>query len=89
MMFPAMMMSDNIAIASTENNPHSAISISESKLNLKEAATPSSATTTMLGQSSAMTTTTGNHLELPQQSNPNLLSPDVLNQRRGLYFKEV
>ncbi|XP_055702404.1 potassium channel subfamily T member 2 isoform X27 [Phlebotomus papatasi] len=71
------------AIASTENNPHSAISISESKLNLKEAATPSSATTTMLGQSSAMTTTTGNHLELPQQSNPNLLSPDVLNQRRG------
>ncbi|XP_059615861.1 potassium channel subfamily T member 2 isoform X7 [Phlebotomus argentipes] len=71
------------AVASSEHNPHSAISISESKLNLKEAATPSSATTTMLGQSSVMTTTTGNHLELPQQSNPNLLSPDVLNQRRG------
>ncbi|XP_055687696.1 potassium channel subfamily T member 2 isoform X28 [Lutzomyia longipalpis] len=71
------------AIASTDNNPHSAISISESKINLKEAATPSSATTTMLGQSSAVTTTTGNHLELPQHSNPNLLSPDVLNQRRG------
>ncbi|XP_046810141.1 potassium channel subfamily T member 2 [Lucilia cuprina] len=27
--------------------------------------------------------TTGNHLELPQTGNPNLLSPDILNQRRG------
>ncbi|XP_032599466.1 potassium channel subfamily T member 2 isoform X5 [Drosophila grimshawi] len=27
--------------------------------------------------------TTGNHLELPYANNPNLLSPDVLNQRRG------
>ncbi|XP_065369576.1 potassium channel subfamily T member 2 isoform X2 [Calliphora vicina] len=27
--------------------------------------------------------TTGNHLELPQSGNPNLLSPDILNQRRG------
>ncbi|KAM7342550.1 slowpoke 2 isoform 6-T6 [Cochliomyia hominivorax] len=29
------------------------------------------------------TLTTGNHLELPQTGNPNLLSPDILNQRRG------
>lgn len=27
---------------------------------------------------------TGNHLDVPQ-NNPNLLSPDVLNQRRGKY----
>lgn len=26
---------------------------------------------------------TGNHLDVPQSGNPNLLSPDVLNQRRG------
>lgn len=26
---------------------------------------------------------TGNHLDVPQQSNPNLLSPDTLPQRRG------
>lgn len=26
---------------------------------------------------------TGNHLDVPQQSNPNLLSPDTLQQRRG------
>lgn len=29
--------------------------------------------------------TTGNHLELPQSGNPNLLSPDILNQRRGIF----
>lgn len=30
---------------------------------------------------------TGNHLGLPRppESNPNLLSPEILNQRRGLY----
>lgn len=28
---------------------------------------------------------TANHLEIPS-SNPNLLSPDILNQRRGEYF---
>uniref|UniRef100_A0A1I8NFI1 RCK N-terminal domain-containing protein n=1 Tax=Musca domestica TaxID=7370 RepID=A0A1I8NFI1_MUSDO len=26
---------------------------------------------------------TGNHLDVPQAGNPNLLSPDILNQRRG------
>lgn len=26
-----------------------------------------------------------NHLEIPSSNNPNLLSPDVLNQRRGKY----
>lgn len=26
---------------------------------------------------------TSNHLDVPQAGNPNLLSPDVLNQRRG------
>lgn len=29
------------------------------------------------------TLTTSNHLDVPQAGNPNLLSPDVLNQRRG------
>ncbi|XP_068144522.1 potassium channel subfamily T member 2 isoform X2 [Drosophila tropicalis] len=31
----------------------------------------------------ATLTTTGNHLDVPFGNNPNLLSPDVLNQRRG------
>lgn len=28
----------------------------------------------------------GNHLDIPQNNNPNLLSPDVLSQRRGYYY---
>ncbi|XP_017837803.1 potassium channel subfamily T member 2 isoform X3 [Drosophila busckii] len=38
---------------------------------------------TSLSITPATLTTTGNHLDVPYANNPNLLSPDVLNQRRG------
>ncbi|XP_070851190.1 potassium channel subfamily T member 2 isoform X14 [Drosophila suzukii] len=38
---------------------------------------------TSLSITPAALTTTGNHLDVPFANNPNLLSPDVLNQRRG------
>ncbi|XP_021695817.1 potassium channel subfamily T member 2 isoform X17 [Aedes aegypti] len=59
-----------------------AITVSDSKTNLKEAATPATANTqsTQLGPPAI---TTANHLEIPSNNNPNLLSPDILNQRRG------
>ncbi|XP_041563698.1 potassium channel subfamily T member 2 isoform X10 [Drosophila elegans] len=38
---------------------------------------------TSLSITPATLTTTGNHLDVPFANNPNLLSPDVLNQRRG------
>ncbi|XP_043948273.1 potassium channel subfamily T member 2 isoform X3 [Drosophila biarmipes] len=38
---------------------------------------------TSLSVTPAALTTTGNHLDVPFANNPNLLSPDVLNQRRG------
>lgn len=77
---------------------HSTITISDSKQNFKDLCTPSSATTTLLGPGSMSLgggigggggcgitqQLTPNHLEIPSQGNPNLLSPDVLNQRRGL-----
>lgn len=64
---------------------HSTITISDSKQNFKDLCTPSSATTTLLGPNTAITQQqlTPNHLEIPAQGNPNLLSPDVLSQRRG------
>lgn len=68
---------------------HSTITISDSKQNFKDLCTPSSATTTLLGPGTAITQQqqqlTPNHLEIPAQGNPNLLSPDVMNQRRGLF----
>uniref|UniRef100_A0A7G3AUH9 Putative potassium channel subfamily protein t member 2 isoform x15 n=1 Tax=Lutzomyia longipalpis TaxID=7200 RepID=A0A7G3AUH9_LUTLO len=70
------------AIASTDNNPHSAISISESKNNLKEATTQKSETKKKQGQTATSKTKKGNQPELPQHSNPNLLSPDVPNKRK-------
>lgn len=76
---------------------HSTITISDSKQNFKDLCTPSSATTTLLGPGNNMGTGGGpvtqqltpNHLDVPLQGNPNLLSPDVLNQRRGLSLKLV
>lgn len=53
----------------------------DSKANLKESAgVPTTTTTSTLGPPSL---SVGNHLDIPQ-NNPNLLSPDVLSQRRGL-----
>lgn len=53
----------------------------DSKTNLKESAgVPTTTTASTLG---APSLSVGNHLDIPQ-NNPNLLSPDVLSQRRGL-----
>lgn len=73
---------------------HSTITISDSKQNFKDLCTPSSATTTLLGPGGGgggglTQQLTPNHLELPGQGNPNLLSPDVLNQRRGMSLFEL
>lgn len=48
------------------------------------ATTPATVNTTLLmGPSHALSV--GNHLEIPGgNNNPNLLSPDILNQRRGM-----
>jgi potassium channel subfamily T member 1 len=56
------------------------ISRSDSKTNIKESIAVSTGAT--LG--SSLGSSTANHLELPSNNNPNLLSPDILNQRRGL-----
>ncbi|XP_035911770.1 potassium channel subfamily T member 2 isoform X3 [Anopheles stephensi] len=70
----------------------SAITISDSKSNLKESAaapfagtTHTTTTTTTTTQSTLgpPTISSANHLEIPSGNNPNLLSPDILNQRRG------
>ncbi|XP_050073377.1 potassium channel subfamily T member 2 isoform X11 [Anopheles maculipalpis] len=69
-----------------------AITISDSKSNLKESAaapfagtTHTTTTTTTTTQSTLgpPTISSANHLEIPTGNNPNLLSPDILNQRRG------
>ncbi|CRL02893.1 CLUMA_CG015879, isoform B [Clunio marinus] len=55
--------------------------VTDSKTNLKEATGVATTTTTStLGPPSL---SLGNHLDIPQNNNPNLLSPDVLSQRRG------
>ncbi|XP_050093221.1 potassium channel subfamily T member 2 isoform X12 [Anopheles aquasalis] len=73
----------------------SAITISDSKPNLKETAasvmlaahtTTATATTTTTTTQSSLgppAISSANHLEIPSGNNPNLLSPDILNQRRG------
>ena len=54
--------------------------VSDSKTNLKEATGGIPTTTSStLGPPSL---NVGNHLDIPQ-NNPNLLSPDMLSQRRG------
>uniref|UniRef100_A0AAG5DBN1 RCK N-terminal domain-containing protein n=1 Tax=Anopheles atroparvus TaxID=41427 RepID=A0AAG5DBN1_ANOAO len=67
----------------------SAITLSDSKSNLKDVhahtgAALTNITTTMTTQSTLgpPTISSANHLEIPS-NNPNLLSPDILNQRRG------
>uniref|UniRef100_A0A1Y9H205 RCK N-terminal domain-containing protein n=1 Tax=Anopheles dirus TaxID=7168 RepID=A0A1Y9H205_9DIPT len=70
----------------------SAITISDSKPNLKECAAAPFAATTLATATTTTTTqstlgpptiSSANHLEIPSSNNPNLLSPDILNQRRG------
>ncbi|XP_052898699.1 potassium channel subfamily T member 2 isoform X2 [Anopheles moucheti] len=71
----------------------SAITISDSKSYLKESVVvpfagtthTTTATTTTITQSTLgpPTISSANHLEIPSGNNPNLLSPDILNQRRG------
>ncbi|XP_055529620.1 potassium channel subfamily T member 2 isoform X10 [Wyeomyia smithii] len=66
---------------SAPNSASNAITLSDSKSNLKEASTL--ATTTTASTLGPPAITTANHLEIPTNNNPNLLSPDILNQRRG------
>lgn len=65
--------------SSSVNNDQAAITISDSKQNLKDTPSPMTGTTTL----ATTLLSTGNHLDIPQNNNPNLLSPDVLNQRRN------
>uniref|UniRef100_A0A182QNB1 RCK N-terminal domain-containing protein n=1 Tax=Anopheles farauti TaxID=69004 RepID=A0A182QNB1_9DIPT len=67
-----------------------AITISDSKSNLKENAMAAFPATTLANTTTTTQSTLGpptisstNHLEIPSGNNPNLLSPDILNQRRG------
>ncbi|XP_049291490.1 potassium channel subfamily T member 2 isoform X2 [Anopheles funestus] len=78
----------NAAASATALN--SAINISDSKPNLKDSAAASLAGTTHTTTTTTTQSTLGpptissaNHLEIPSGNNPNLLSPDILNQRRG------
>jgi potassium channel subfamily T protein 1 len=64
----------------TEGGGANAFGGADSKVSTKEATgVPTTTTTSTLGPPSL---SVGNHLDIPQ-SNPNLLSPDVLSQRRG------
>lgn len=58
------------------------VTSSDSKQNLKEHVNTSPVTPA----TTVPPPVTGNHLELPTNCNPNLLSPDILNQRRGKYL---
>lgn len=62
------------------------IQTSDSKPNLREttqgAFTTTTTTSSNLGPSSTIGNP-GNHLEIPSSNNPNLLSVDIINQRRG------
>lgn len=68
-----------VATAFTEGNSPNTLIVSDSKTNLKEATGIPTTTSSTLGPPSL---NVGNHLDIPQ-NNPNLLSPDVLSQRRG------
>lgn len=84
--------SSGLGVGGHSGPAHSTITISDSKQNFKDLCTPSSATTTLLGPGGGGGLTqqlTPNHLELPGQGNPNLLSPDVLSQRRGMSLFEL
>ncbi|KAL7046919.1 hypothetical protein ACKWTF_002741 [Chironomus riparius] len=64
----------------TEGNSPNTLIVSDSKTNLKESTGGIPTTTSStLGPPSL---NVGNHLDIPQ-NNPNLLSPDMLSQRRG------
>ncbi|XP_031621144.1 potassium channel subfamily T member 2 isoform X2 [Contarinia nasturtii] len=83
----------------SEKMPQQSMTTSNSKLNLSEISTGTAAAQSAPNPSNPNTTTSGgagasssgsgphllsaaNHLEIPS-NNPNLLSPDILNQRRG------
>lgn len=68
----------------TEGNANTLLT-NDAKMNLLESGGIQTTATTQstLGPPSL---SVGNHLDIPQ-SNPNLLSPDMLNQRRGSFIK--
>lgn len=70
----------------TEGGASNTFVVTDSKVNLKESTgVPTATTASTLGPPSL---SVGNHLDIPQ-NNPNLLSPDVLSQRRGCLFTHL
>ncbi|KAG5679047.1 hypothetical protein PVAND_008645 [Polypedilum vanderplanki] len=67
----------------SSSSPNAALIVSDSKTNLKEAATSGGIPTTTSSTLGPPSLSVGNHLDIPQNNNPHLLSPDVLSQRRG------
>lgn len=79
----------HILVSATETMQPT-IPTSESKSNLKESATTAQpAPTASSGPQAAHTQAPTNHLEIPSSNNPNLLSPDILSQRRGMFFNKL
>lgn len=70
-----------IAATFTEGGAPNTLIVTDSKTNTKEAT--GVATTTTASTLGPPSLSVGNHLDIPQNNNPNLLSPDVLSQRRG------
>lgn len=64
----------------------SSTGLADTKVNAKDLCVTTTTTSSTLGPPNF---TAGNHLDIPTgNNNPNLLSPDVMNQRRGeLTFK--
>lgn len=75
-----LMLNFFILATFTEGGVSNTFVMTDPKMNLKESTgVPTATTTSTLGPPSL---SVGNHLDIPQ-NNPNLLSPDVLSQRRG------
>ncbi|XP_058166402.1 potassium channel subfamily T member 2 [Anopheles ziemanni] len=80
------------SIANSATNPallSNSIPIADAKSSYKDvssshaAATVNNSTTTTQSTLGPPAISSANHLEIPSSNNPNLLSPDILNQRRG------
>lgn len=80
------------SIANSATNPtvlSNSIPTADSKSSYKDVSTSHTATTVNNSTTTTQSTlghpaiSSANHLEIPSSNNPNLLSPDILNQRRG------
>lgn len=67
-----------------ESGTQNTLLVADSKTNIKESTGIAQTTTSStLGPPNL---SVGNHLDIPQSTNPNLLSPDMLGQRRGVIY---